>query len=419
MLKLNRLMLFMVTMFIVMPLFAIEEGFVSIFNGTDLNGWKVKGGYATYKAEGGIIVGTCTPDTPGNTFLCTEKEYGNFILKMEFKFVVNGNSGVQVRSHSKPWKEDRESVFGYQCELAPSDAVGQIYDEGRRGFKHNKVFLDSTPGDVRKKAFSTYKTGDWNEIEIQCVGPSIRTWLNGQPVANIFDSVDLRGFIGLQVHAGKAGTIAWRNIRIRELPGCEWKSFFVKADEGWKLVDARFVLPECWSFDKDGVLHGVHTKSEKRDGLVVSDKNYSDFAARVSYKLSGGNSALYFRAEEVNTPWLLKGFQNEIAGNTKDSALWHTAGDKTPGRGWVAQNDEYIGKVRLTNDQWNTTCTMAVGDRIVEALNTFETVDILDPQCEKSGKFGLQLHGAADVKMQFKDFEYLEITPEMRKLIER
>lgn len=419
MLKQSRLVLFLVTMFIVMPLFAIEEGFVSIFNGTDLNGWKVKGGYAAYKAEDGVIVGTCTPDTPGNTFLCTEKEYGNFILKMEFKFVVNGNSGVQIRSHSRPWKEDRESVFGYQCELAPSDAVGQIYDEGRRGFKHNKVFLDSTPGDVRKKAFSTYKAGDWNEIEIQCVGPSIRTWLNGQPVANIFDSVDLTGFIGLQVHAGKAGTIAWRNIRIRELPACAWKPFFVKTGEDWKLVDARFVLPECWSFDKDGVLHGVHAKDEKRDGLVVSDKNYSDFAVRVSYKLSGGNSALYFRAEEVNTPWLLKGFQNEIAGNTKDSALWHTAGDKTPGRGWVAQNDEYIGKVRLPGDQWNTTCTMAVGDRIVEALNTFETVDIVDPLCEKSGKFGLQLHGAADVKMQFKDFEYLEITPEMRKLIER
>ena len=115
----------------------------------------------------------------------------------------------------------------------------------------------------------------------------------------------------------------------------------------------------------------------------------------------------------------MKGFQNEIAGTTKDSALWHTAGDKTKGRGWVATNDEYIAKVRLTNDQWNTTCTMAVGDRIVEALNTFETIDIVDPLCEKSGKFGLQLHGGADVKMQFKDFEYYEITPEMRKLIER
>jgi len=418
MLKQSMAALLMATMLVAVQASA-EEGFVSLFNGKNLDGWTVKGGYATYKVENGAIVGTCKPGTPGNTFLCTENDYGNFIIKMDFKFIVDGNSGVQVRSHAKPWKEGRESVFGYQCELAPYAATGRIYDEGRRGFKHKKVFLDSTPEDVREKAFSTYKANDWNAIEIQCVGPSIRTWLNGLPVANIFDSADLRGFVGLQVHAGKAGTIAWRNIRIKELPATEWKSFFVEGDKGWKLVDARFVLPECWSFDKEGVLHGVHTRSEKKDGLVVSDKNYSDFAARVSYKLSGGNSALYFRAEEVNTPWLLTGFQNEIAGNTKDSALWHTAGDKTKGRGWVANNDEYIAKVRLPNEQWNTTCTMAVGDRIVEALNTFETIDIVDPDCEKSGKFGLQLHGSADVKMQFKGFEYYEITPEMRKLIER
>jgi hypothetical protein len=94
----------------------------------------------------------------------------------------------------------------------------------------------------------------------------------------------------------------------------------------------------------------------------------------LTYRFFGGNSALYFRAEEVNTPWLLKGFQNEIGGNNKDSALWHTAGDKTKGRGWVAQNDEFIAKVR-NPDGWNTTCTIACGDRIVSILNGQRTVD--------------------------------------------
>ena len=173
-----------------------------------------------------------------------------------------------------------------------------------------------------------------------------------------------------------------------------------------------------WSFRDDGVLVGKHRANEKRDGLVVSDKVYSDFIVRVSYQLFGGNSALYFRAEEVNTPWLLKGFQNEIAGGAKDSALWHTAGDKTPGRGWVAQNDEFILKVR-NKEGWNTTCTVAYGDRIVEILNGQRTIDIIDPLCEKSGKVGLQLHGSANVEMWFKDFEILEITPEMKALIDR
>ncbi|MDO4570137.1 MAG: DUF1080 domain-containing protein [Planctomycetia bacterium] len=398
--------------------FAEEEGFVSLFNGKDLSGWTIKGGYATYKVEDGAIVGTCTPDTPNNTFLCTEKEYGDFILKLDFKFLVDGNSGVQIRSHSRPWKEDRESVFGYQCELANYDATGRIYDEGRRGHRHGTIFLDKTSDDVRREAWGTFKKGEWNSIEIQCVGPSIRTWLNGKPVANILDPVEFSGFIGLQVHAGKQGTIAWKNIRIKELGKTEWKPFFVKTDDGWKLDGAHFVL-DGWTFNDAGELRGVHVREEKRDGLVVSDNDYSDFAVRVSYKFFGGNSALYFRAQEVPTPWLLKGFQNEIAGNNLDSALWHTAGDKTPGRGWVVRNEELVAKVKKPNDQWNSICTIACGDRLVQFLNDFPTSDIVDPLCEKSGKFGLQLHGSADAEMWFKNFEYVEITPEMRKLIER
>ena len=78
-----------------------EEGFVSLFNGQDLTGWTVNGGYATYAVEDGCIIGTCAPDKPMNTFLCTDKEYGNFILKFQVKFLENGNSGCQFRSHTR------------------------------------------------------------------------------------------------------------------------------------------------------------------------------------------------------------------------------------------------------------------------------------------------------------------------------
>ncbi|HOA61740.1 MAG TPA: DUF1080 domain-containing protein, partial [Verrucomicrobiota bacterium] len=225
---------------------------------------------------------------------------------------------------------------------------------------------------------------------------------------------------GLQVHVGDQGKVRWRNIRVKDLGRSEWTPFFLKGADGkYKLNGAHFVLPNDWSFEHEkGYLKGVHRQDEKRDGLVVSDGSYDNFIARVTYRIFGGNSALYFRAEEVNTPWLLKGFQNEIAGNNKDSALWHTAGDKTPGRGWVAANDELVGKVRKVDD-WNTTCTAACGDRIVSILNGFKTVDIVDPLCEKSGKVALQLHGSANVEMWFKDFEILVITREMKALIDR
>ena len=161
-----------------------------------------------------------------------------------------------------------------------------------------------------------------------------------------------------------------------------------------------------------------HYRHFNAAALIDAAEAYGDFIVRVSYQLFGGNSALYLRAEEVNTPWLLKGFQNEIAGNEKDSALWHTAGDKTKGRGWVARDDEFIAKVRNPKG-WNTTCTAVCGDRIVEILNGQRTVDLVDPLCEKSGKVGLQLHGGANVEMWFKDFEILVVTPEMKALIDR
>ncbi len=403
----------------------VEEGFTSLFNGADLAGWVKRGGSAKYEVVDGSIVGKCVPNTPGNTFLCTEKEYGNFVLKLQYKFMEAGNSGVQFRSAARP-QGDGERVYGYQYEIRPGgDATGRIYDEGRRGHKFGIVWLDAyTPQDRLEAAQASCREGEWNDVEIQCVGPSIKTLLNGNLVVDMFDSFTMNGFFGLQIHAGKSGSVAWRNIRVKDLGESKWEPFFVKGDDdNYQLADAKFVLPEEWSFTHEGVLRGVHPKSQGKDGLVISDKNYDNFITRVTYRMHGGNSALYFRAEETSAPWVLRGFQNEIANNGKDSALWHTAGivdGKTiPGRGWVVTNDAFIEKVRNKDDQWNTTCTAAYGDRLVQTLNGFCTSDIVDEASEKTGKLGLQMHGGADCKMFFKNFEVMPITADMTKLIER
>ncbi len=397
-----------------------EEGFVSLFDGKTLDGWAKHGGQAKYKVEDGAIVGECVPNTPGNSFLVYEKPFGNFILKLDFKVDVPGNSGVQFRSHIN---EDQDRVFGYQCEIDPDEPdMARIYDEGRRGHQKGRVWLDETSDDVRKAAFATFKKDDWNSLEIQAIGPSLRTWFNGVPVANIFDYKDFDGIIGLQIHAGGQGTIRWKNIRIKEFPKSEWKSFFVKGDNGWKIVDAYEFVPECWSFTEDGVLIGQHDDTEARDGLVVSHIPYADFCAKVDYVFRGGvNSALYFRAHEVDTPWLLRGCQDEIAGNGKEAGIWHTAGGPgQPGRGWLGTDDEFAESIRNKGDEaWNEIAVAAVGDRVVTFLNGFRVVDLTDPQIEKEGKVGLQLHGGSDGQMWFKNFQVMKITPEQRALIER
>ncbi|MFW6327890.1 MAG: 3-keto-disaccharide hydrolase, partial [Bacteroidota bacterium] len=89
-----------------------------LFNGKDLGGWIQKNGDAPYEVVDSAIVGMSVLNTP-NSFLCTEKYYGDFILELEFKVDENLNSGVQIRSNSVPEYMDGR-VHGYQVEIDPS-----------------------------------------------------------------------------------------------------------------------------------------------------------------------------------------------------------------------------------------------------------------------------------------------------------
>lgn len=183
----------------------------SLFDGKSLDNWEQKGGKAKYEAKDNMIVGTTVLNTP-NSFLCTKKTYGNFILELEFFVDEEMNSGVQIRSNSiQSYKNGR--VHGYQVEIDPSERAwtAGIYDEARRGWLY-----DMRNNEAARKSF---KHNQWNKLHIEAVGPSIRTWLNGTPAANLIDYMTAEGFIGLQVHASKkAGTqVKWRNIRILDL----------------------------------------------------------------------------------------------------------------------------------------------------------------------------------------------------------
>ena len=111
---------------------AQESGWKKLFNGTDLTGWKQLNGKARYRVENGEIIGTTVLNEP-NSFLATEKNYGDFILEFEFNVDSTMNSGVQFRSESRPGYQNGR-VHGYQFEIDPSKRgwTGGIYDEARR-----------------------------------------------------------------------------------------------------------------------------------------------------------------------------------------------------------------------------------------------------------------------------------------------
>jgi len=221
---------------------ASAQTWVDLFDGKTLAGWKQLNGTAKYEVVDGAIVGTTAEGSP-NSFLCTTKNYGNFILEVDFKVDEALNSGVQIRSESKP-EHEKGRVHGYQVEIDPAQNerwskkpanlrangeevpagaeprrwTGGIYDEGRRGWLN-----DLTHNEAARKAF---KPGEWNHFRVEAQGESIRTWVNEVPAADLKDSMTPSGFIALQVHANsspKPLQVRWKNIRIQDLGPNETK----------------------------------------------------------------------------------------------------------------------------------------------------------------------------------------------------
>lgn len=200
-----------------------EDEWRDLFNGQNLDGWELKNGQAKFEAVNGEIVGTSVPNEP-NSFLCTTEQFGDFELEFEFFGHPTLNSGVMIRGLSSPDVKNGR-VHGYQCELEDEaqdrDWSGGIYDEARRGWlfpDKNDEAWSKTFGDEGKLL---YKNGEWNHVRVVCKGDSIKTWLNGEPRADLKDDMTAAGFIGLQVHGVGNKTepmpVKWRNIRIKNL----------------------------------------------------------------------------------------------------------------------------------------------------------------------------------------------------------
>ncbi|MCA9190164.1 MAG: DUF1080 domain-containing protein [Planctomycetales bacterium] len=196
-----------------------------LFDGKTLEGWVQKNGTATYIVKDGSIVGT-TVEGSWNSFLCTEKEYGDFELEFDVKVDNKLNSGVQIRSTT------RKETIGEGPNRAAGRVIGpqvEIEASGADGAEAGYVYLEATgkgwmtPED-RLKPHKHFKDGEWNHFRIVAAGPRIQTWINTSKIEDISDeeaySEYPRGFIGLQVHRIQPGVgpyqVAWRNIRIKE-----------------------------------------------------------------------------------------------------------------------------------------------------------------------------------------------------------
>ena len=194
-----------------------KDKYTPIFDGKTLKGWTQRNGTATYRVENNAIVGKTKEGSP-NSFLCTDKLYGNFDLKFEVK-VDNGlNSGVQIRSQTKDGPKGRVNGPQVEIEMSGENGAesGYIYGEAAGGWM--------TPADKRKP-HKHFKDGEWNAYRVVAKDAHIQVWINGVQISDLVDKEKLKshpkGFIGLPVHGIRKGSgpfeVSWRNLGIIEL----------------------------------------------------------------------------------------------------------------------------------------------------------------------------------------------------------
>ncbi|MBX2916470.1 MAG: DUF1080 domain-containing protein [Cyclobacteriaceae bacterium] len=298
-----------------------KEKWIKLFNGKDLAGWKLVNGSVTYEVVNGMIVGTCVKDSP-NSFLATEKEYGDFILEVDVKIDAGINSGIQFRSLQR---ESDGRLHGYQMEVdhRPERGwSGGIYDEARRGWLY--------PVELNPSAKAAYKWSDWNKYRIECIGNTIRTWVNDVPVVYLVDDASLKGMIGLQVHSvynteGVGKKTYWKNIRIQTesltprpisnipvvnlvpntLTALEKEQGFRllwdgKTTNGWRGAHKQTFPEKGWEI-KDGVLSVLPAGGAEstNGGDIITIEKFGAFELTFDFKFAeGANSGVKYFVDE-------------------------------------------------------------------------------------------------------------------------
>lgn len=374
----------------------------NLFNGKDLTGWKQLNGQAKYEVVNGEIVGTTVSNTP-NSFLTTEKNYGDFILEVELLVDNSMNSGIQIRSESTP-DFQKGRVHGYQVEVDPSDRKwsGGLYDEARRGWLY--------PMDINPKGQAAFKKDQWNKYHIECIGNSIRTWVNGVPAANVVDAMTPSGFIALQVHAiGKndqpGKQIHWRNVRIQteNLKPSKSDDIYVvdmvpndlspqekaegysllwdgKTTKGWRGAYKTTFPEKGWSI-KDGELsvEASNGAESTNGGDIVTIKEYGAFEMKFDFKLTeGANSGVkYFVTLTEGNKGSAIGPEYQILDDERhpDAKLGKN-GNRTLGSLYDLITSKKIANSQRKIGEWNKGLIRVFPDNKIEYwLNGFKVVE--------------------------------------------
>ena len=223
-------------------------------------------------------------------YATTEKDYGDFELLVDYKTVPLADSGIYLRGcpQVQIWDYTEKAKFP----LGADKGSGALWNNSPGAPGKDPLVLADKP------------FGQWNKVRVLMVGARVSVWLNGKLVVdhalmeNYYDRktpVPPKGPIQLQTHGGE---IRWRNIFIREIGSDEANKILAShGSAGFQSVfNGRDFTGWAGPTNNYAVVAGAIQCRPQQGGTLHTTSEYSDFMARVQFKLPpGGNNGLAIR----------------------------------------------------------------------------------------------------------------------------
>ncbi|HEY2882319.1 MAG TPA: DUF1080 domain-containing protein [Pirellulales bacterium] len=355
----------------------LDQGWIQLFDGETLFGWTA-GSDADWKAHDGVI----SSSTGKQGLLCTNTEFANYELKVDFKCPAETDSGVFLRS-LLVWKVITRDC--YELNIAPTS---------------NQWSTGALVG--RQKANGAEPKDDqWNMFDIVADGAHCTVKLNDKLVCDYTDAKPIsRGFIGLQHNKGP---VEFRNIKLRPLG---LKSIYSGKDlAGWKPPEGNksefAITPEGW----------LHLQQGK--GALESDHKFGDFVLQLESKTGGKNlnSGVFFRSIPGE---LLNGYECQIHNGFKND-------DRTQpvdgGTGAIYRR-QAVRKVVPNDQEWFHLTLIATGKHMASWVDGYQVTDVVDERAADdnprngsrtaAGTFQLQGHDK-NTDVMFRNLQVVEL----------